>query len=83
METVLPTKQCTELKHLELADFIDSGAWRQDANSSDATAYVEAAKRLRRLNKLTPLLAQLVAQVKAAQWNGLGSIADEIEKLIR
>ncbi|MCU1305136.1 MAG: hypothetical protein JWQ87_5420 [Candidatus Sulfotelmatobacter sp.] len=48
METALPTKACAEMTNVELADFIEQGAWREDAHEADATAYMEAAKRLRR-----------------------------------
>jgi hypothetical protein len=47
METALPTKNCAEMTNVELGDFIEQGAWRENSTCSDATAYTEAVKRLR------------------------------------
>lgn len=45
----LPTKPCSEMTNLELAEFIEQGAWRTNARSIDESAYQEAALRLRSL----------------------------------
>jgi hypothetical protein len=46
----LPTKLCAQMSNSELAAFIKQGAWRENANSPDASAYAEAAKRLKAKN---------------------------------
>lgn len=43
----LPTKLCAQMSDAELAAFIKQGAWREGANAPDASAYAEAAKRLK------------------------------------
>lgn len=49
METKLPIRPCYEMTDVELAEFIEQGAWRENSTCSDESAYQEAAKRLRKV----------------------------------